>query len=598
MSSIDEMLSQLRASVEVRGQQWLQEKVQTMLQGPGETPAMAPPTSPRRLRRTRPPARLSPEEAPRAQRRRRSPSKDPPSQAAGRSASSRQSRGRRNPVVRRDSRRRQQAASPPFQDGSRRSKPGSASQHDVDALEMGLQSAGPLQGGDGGLDPLGPVSGATDLSQSPAPSSSSSDEARRAQSSVGAVSSANEVPMVGLQRDLVMAPKPDTEQTTDGVTALVQSGECASVSSSPVPLLPTQGGELHSGEVGRGLMDFMGVLGHLLRSVQPSAAPSPASVSVPGLPPPFLASGSSGASSLSGGAAISSVAQEGESGGQSGQEKENEECGKKEKGEAMQRFYDSEAVYVCLEGPLGAHLEQEVRDKIWKGEYVEIFSLLPLERFNLDRAKKDESKKEEEEERRYRLIPRTFSNWLQAFTILASVIGEKAPENCSALFCYMDVIGEAYRVYGGQAWLRYDEQFRQRKALRPSIRWDHKDISLWLKLMVPVRTGQSFPAGAGGTNGAGRSASTLKGLCFAYNEGTCKYGSKCKFKHECSYCGGGSHGESRCFKRGKGKGGNAVGKGLKESSPDIFGGGVPGVEDKRLWGYDWGDEPGRFWTGF
>lgn len=35
-------------------------------------------------------------------------------------------------------------------------------------------------------------------------------------------------------------------------------------------------------------------------------------------------------------------------------------------------------VYVCYEGPLGAHLKQEVRDKLWKGEYVEIFSLLPL----------------------------------------------------------------------------------------------------------------------------------------------------------------------------------------------------------------------------
>lgn len=30
-------------------------------------------------------------------------------------------------------------------------------------------------------------------------------------------------------------------------------------------------------------------------------------------------------------------------------------------------------VYVCFEGPLGAHLKQEVHEKIWRGEYVEIF---------------------------------------------------------------------------------------------------------------------------------------------------------------------------------------------------------------------------------
>lgn len=48
-------------------------------------------------------------------------------------------------------------------------------------------------------------------------------------------------------------------------------------------------------------------------------------------------------------------------------------------------------VYVCFEGPLGAHLKQEFRDKICKGEYMEIF-LLPLGKFNLDRVKPDDSK--------------------------------------------------------------------------------------------------------------------------------------------------------------------------------------------------------------
>lgn len=27
-------------------------------------------------------------------------------------------------------------------------------------------------------------------------------------------------------------------------------------------------------------------------------------------------------------------------------------------------------IYVCFEGPLGAHLRAEVHEKIWKGEYV------------------------------------------------------------------------------------------------------------------------------------------------------------------------------------------------------------------------------------
>lgn len=216
-------------------------------------------------------------------------------------------------------------------------------------------------------------------------------------------------------------------------------------------------------------------------------------------------------------------------------------------------------VYVCFEGPLGVHLKPEVREKIWRGEYVEIFSLLPLEKFNIDKGKADESKKEEEERRRWRLIPRTFSNWLQAFAILASVIGEKEPENCSSLFCYLDAIGEAYRVYGGLAWLRYDEQFRQRKAVRPQIRWDHKDIGLWMKLMVQARaSGQPFPGGAGGS-GAGQSASQRKNYCWQFNEGACRFGAACRFRHECSGCGG-SHGYAKCFKKGKLQSGESTSK--------------------------------------
>lgn len=56
--------------------------------------------------------------------------------------------------------------------------------------------------------------------------------------------------------------------------------------------------------------------------------------------------------------------------------------GKKVRGDADGvRLVDSVKceVYVCFEGLLVAHLKPEVRDRIWKGEYVEISSLLPLE---------------------------------------------------------------------------------------------------------------------------------------------------------------------------------------------------------------------------
>lgn len=35
-------------------------------------------------------------------------------------------------------------------------------------------------------------------------------------------------------------------------------------------------------------------------------------------------------------------------------------------------------IYVCFEGPLGAHLKTVVKERIWKGEYVKIFSFASL----------------------------------------------------------------------------------------------------------------------------------------------------------------------------------------------------------------------------
>lgn len=78
----------------------------------------------------------------------------------------------------------------------------------------------------------------------------------------------------------------------------------------------------------------------------------------------------------------------------------------------------------CFEGPLKAHLKQEVKKHIRNGQYVDIFSLIPLEHFNLDRARRDE-KKEEDEKKWYRLIPRSFSNWLRAFAILQAPLEQR-----------------------------------------------------------------------------------------------------------------------------------------------------------------------------
>ncbi|OCT75296.1 hypothetical protein XELAEV_18030474mg [Xenopus laevis] len=122
-------------------------------------------------------------------------------------------------------------------------------------------------------------------------------------------------------------------------------------------------------------------------------------------------------------------------------------CGGPTRGHGLRR------VILLLRGsPGGVHLKPEVKDEIWKGEFIELYSLLPREDFiDVDEEKDKEKakKREEEEKKRYRKIPKTFGTWLMAFCIYAGVLGEKQPQLCSSHFCYVDEIWSASRDFGG-----------------------------------------------------------------------------------------------------------------------------------------------------
>ncbi|XP_068098205.1 fibronectin type III domain-containing protein 7 [Hyperolius riggenbachi] len=110
------------------------------------------------------------------------------------------------------------------------------------------------------------------------------------------------------------------------------------------------------------------------------------------------------------------------------------------------------------------------------------------------------------------------------------------------------------------------KEFRQRKAVRPEIRWDHKDVILWMKLMIPVSKGsQPFQGGASNSSNTGQLANKRPGVCWKYNDNACKFGNSCRFKHECGNCGG-RHPGSRCYKQSRSRGGESSGK--REDSGD------------------------------
>lgn len=164
----------------------------------------------------------------------------------------------------------------------------------------------------------------------------------------------------------------------------------------------------------------------------------------------------------------------------------------------------------CILSPLGFHLSNGTKDKIWNGDFIDILSLLPSQKeyySRIDKEKIDDDKKQP--------VARTFNNWLQAFMINASIMCERFPE-----LQHIDVILEAYRNFGGLACFFYDKSFRQKLAVHPSIQWGQKVVGLWLKLFVPQKPtapclNNMLPSASNG--------SYRKGICFAFNDAQCKF---------------------------------------------------------------------------
>lgn len=201
-----------------------------------------------------------------------------------------------------------------------------------------------------------------------------------------------------------------------------------------------------------------------------------------------------------------------------------------------------EALY-CGLSPLGSHLDEDTKEKIWGNKYVDIWSLISVDQHTVDRERRAYSERTVDRKPK---VARTMNNWLQAFSVLGCVMGQRHPERCPELFTYFDSVYSAFKSHGGTAWWKYDEDFRRRLSLQPEIGWGVKATDVWLRLMMSQKQ-LPFqpPAAASGSSTSGAVAVRRPGACWLYNEGHCRFFGLCKYKHECSACGG-PHPAARC----------------------------------------------------
>jgi len=229
--------------------------------------------------------------------------------------------------------------------------------------------------------------------------------------------------------------------------------------------------------------------------------------------------------------------------------------------------------------PISVHIPSKIKEKIWSGEFLDLGILLKSHRdLAMDYMPLDGdlsikggmltvvNKKST-----------PLSNihvWTSAFLIYASVILEKWPNKGLEILKYMQTIRTAAARGCNEGWIRYDEQFRLKKALDPSSSWGKVDMELWVLLVSSTYSGNfpgqkpqywnnnynrqgqydkadysdsfSRPKSQTGNkyyNPQGQSEKSMPAFsktnyCRMFNKGRCMFGKQCKFLHKCSKCHG------------------------------------------------------------
>lgn len=129
----------------------------------------------------------------------------------------------------------------------------------------------------------------------------------------------------------------------------------------------------------------------------------------------------------------------------------------------------------------------------------------------------------------------SIEKWTDAFIIYSGIYSSAHIDSVQGLFKYLhDVRLGTVRV-GGLGFKSYDEQFRLRRSMDPSIPWGKVDSELWLIYMSPSSSLQI----------ASTVSQQSTNICFDYNyKGNC-IRPVCDYPHSCIRCHG-NHPVSQC----------------------------------------------------
>ena len=225
------------------------------------------------------------------------------------------------------------------------------------------------------------------------------------------------------------------------------------------------------------------------------------------------------------------------------------------------------------------HVDQSLKNRIERGEYIELEKLLPkrkshgsLDDSRLEWVTKDGMTFLTPVHDRDSQI-KGVRHWEQAFRVYAAIFCNANPTRSGEIWQYIHTINTAASTYQWENLQYYDTVFRQMMSERPGRSWVKTYTQLWqlaLKDHIQKTNGAAHVQShfgvkpSGGSNGNAKPTEQKHrdwrdNCCWQFNRtGRCTR-SLCNFDNRCSYCGmWNSHGSNTCRKKNKDAGGGST----------------------------------------
>lgn len=142
-------------------------------------------------------------------------------------------------------------------------------------------------------------------------------------------------------------------------------------------------------------------------------------------------------------------------------------------------------------------LPDKVRQKIVRGEYIDLDTLLPESlyparhglspspsftlRLSSDSSSADGDVVIAQQKPAAKRTIRDLPSWMEAWNVYIQVVVQQHPARALSMLAYQSIICAASISFPPRCWLRYDQRFRACAAADTTIRWDRKHNDLWLE---------------------------------------------------------------------------------------------------------------------